>query len=439
MLRRRIVNSHFFTIFNTKDDLARGRVSMLLSSIIVTINSFLTSGFFLTGFLIANDIDIVNAGIISFIPFVANSFSIFSPIILERFEKRRLILSLGRSLNYFFGILGVTVLPLFVHDKGIKVVIFAVLMFLAGVSNALTVSGYAAWQINFIPNKVRADYISYNQTYSFAVTAGVIVLSSVIADKLEGSAYENKVLYAIRFFGLFLAILDVIILSSPKEYPYTRSTKTKLKNVFTLPFKNKPFIYTMVIVFAWTFVQNLTYSLLDYYLLNDVGVKYTFISFINAFYAIFLFTCSRYWKKVLNKYSWFRTFAFSAILLAPTTFLYAFVTADTYLVIMTIVRFTQHFVGVGLNLTFANMVYVNLPQEDRTNYTSFHQFGANISAFIGIMAGTSFVALTENYILNVWGYSFTSVQMLILIQAILQLVVAYLVLKLLPLVSNYEE
>lgn len=435
---QRIKNSNLFTVFNLRNSYAKGRLSMLISSIIVTINAFLTAGIFHTGFLIANDIDIVDVGVISFIPFAANSFSIFAPFILERFKKRKFILSLGRILYYIINILGVTLLPLFVKDNDLKVLLFALLVFVSTIINALTVTGYSAWHINFIPNKVRADYLSYMQTIAYVVTGTVLIASSLIADKLKGSPSEIKVLYGIRIFAFVLAVIEVIILALPKEFPYTSKTKIKLKNVFILPFNCKPFLYTMIIVFAWTFVSNITYSLLDFYLLNDVGVKYTFINFINAGYAIFLLVLSGKWKKVLYKYNWFKTFAYSAIMLAPTTFLYSFAAKGTYIPIMLIVRLSQHVIGVGLNLTFSNMAYVNLPKEDRTNYTSFHQFVANVAAFLGMLSGTAYVAVTKNFIIDFWIFKYTSVQQLLVIQSAGQLLVAFLVLKLLPKVEPKE-
>ena len=82
-----IRHAHFFTMFNFRDELAKGRSCMLLSAILASVINWLTTGLFYTSFLMANGIDIVKIGIISFVPFIANCFSIFSPSILERFPK----------------------------------------------------------------------------------------------------------------------------------------------------------------------------------------------------------------------------------------------------------------------------------------------------------------------------------------------------------------
>ena len=171
---------------------------MLVSSIIVTSNTFLTAGIFHTAFLIANDIDIVKVGIISFIPFLANTFSIFSPFILERFERRKGILTLGRLLYYTLYILGVTLLPL-VKGQNAKVISFAVIVFISNVINALTVTGYAAWHVNHT-QQGRADYISYMQTLSYVFTGIVLIASSLIADKLRD--LHMKIQYCFQYVFL---------------------------------------------------------------------------------------------------------------------------------------------------------------------------------------------------------------------------------------------
>ena len=104
-------------------------------------------------------------------------------------------------------------------------------------------------------------------------------------------------------------------------------------------------------------------------------------------------------EEILAKHSWFKTFGIAAIMYSPTTFLYSFATKATYIPIMLVVRLSQHFIGVGLNLTFANMVYVNLPRgQDKLHLLS--SVGANLSAFLGMLTGTTFVAVTKNFVIN---------------------------------------
>ena len=136
-------------LFNFHDERAKGRVCMLVLTVYTNIFTCINSGIFYTGFLSANDINIVNVGIINFLPFFAGMFSIFSPYILGRFKKRRAVLTVSRLLYYFFSLFASTIMPNFVHDASLKILLFCIFVFVANLINALFVSpGYSAWHLN---------------------------------------------------------------------------------------------------------------------------------------------------------------------------------------------------------------------------------------------------------------------------------------------------
>lgn len=397
----------FYLLFNFRNEEAKGRCCMLLSSVITSVISWLTTGLFYTSFLMANGIDIVKIGIISFVPYIANCFSIFSPSILERFSRRRWILGVSRLVYYTLNILAVTVMPRFVADPEWKMTLFVILIFAANIINALFSGGYSVWHVKFIPDSVRAEYYAANTLIVSFIGCGAALLSGVIADALSGSAYEATIVVVLRLVAYALAVLEVIILCLPKEYPYTRSQdKPRLGHILTKPFRHKKFALTMGIVFVWTFCVNTPLSSLNYYLINDVGVSYSFIYTINMFYPFFLLIFLPLWKKILRKRGWFVTFAIGAFLHLPTNILYSCVTAANFTWLMPIVRLTQHFLGVGMNVAYCNMVYINLPEEDQTNYISFHTLTTNIAAFLGMMAGTTFVARFPDLVLHIGGLAF---------------------------------
>ena len=82
----------FLDIYNLKDDHAKGRLISLGSSLITSMYNVFITGIFYTGFLSMYDISITGVGIISFIPYIASCFSVFSPMVLRRFKKRKGIL-----------------------------------------------------------------------------------------------------------------------------------------------------------------------------------------------------------------------------------------------------------------------------------------------------------------------------------------------------------
>ena len=429
-------NSAFSELFHFRDDLAKGRSCMILSAVLVSVINWLTTGLFYTSFLMTNGINIVNIGILTFVPYIANCFSIFSPSILERFQQRKWLLAGSRISYYTLNIMGITILPKFVSDPALKMTLFVLIVFSANIINALFTSGYSVWQVKFIPEDVRANYFSQNQLITAFIGCGAALLSSMVADALSGSAFENTIIILFRYVAYALAILDVVVLSLPKEYPYSRSKDLpRLRHIVTKPFTHKKFAITMGIVFVWTFCINAPQSTLNYYLINDVGVTYSFIYVINMFYPFFLLFFLPLWNRFLRAKGWFTTFAIGAMLLCPTNLMYSCVTAANYVWLLPTLRLIQHFIGVGCNVAYANMAFINLPEEDQTNYIAFHTLVVNIASFLGMMLGTSFVAAYPDIVVSVLGLQFTNVQMLFWLEALGEISVGIAVLLLTPIIT----
>jgi len=420
-------------LFNFREDLAKGRSCVLISAVCVSMLTWLSTGLFYTSFLSANGINIVEIGILSFIPFIANCFSIFTPSILERFRRRRWILAGSRLLYYTLNLLGVTVLPYFVEDPALKMYLFVVIVFAANIVNALFSGGYAVWHVNFIPDAVRAEYFSTKTLVTAVLGCGTSLAASIIADVLHGSAYEETIIVLLRIAAYLLGILDVVLLTLPKEFPYKQEkSKPRLGDIFIKPLKCRRFALTMLIIASYNFFLQIPQSSLNYYLLNDVGVEYTLISTVNMFYPIFLFLFLPIWKKILYRFGWFRTYALGELLHVPTTLLYSCISGKNYMWVLPTVRLAQHFFGVGRNVAYANLMYINLPQTDQTNYVSFHTLTLNIASFLGMMAGTGFVAAFPDLRISLLGMEFCNVQVLMWIEMFGQMLTPLMVMLLLP-------
>lgn len=411
-------------VYNAKDDRGRGRLCMLISGVMSGLVGQLSSGLFYTGFLLGHGIDIVDIAIITFIPYITCFLNIFSPWILEHFKKRKLILAIGKFLYYFTNIVGITLLPELIEDPEARLAGFIAIVVISNSINALFSSGYSAWQANFLPDDVRMDYFTssgcINSLLSYIIVLGV----SVITDSLKDSPEQLTMITLLRWIAFALAIVDCLIQLIPKEYPYLQKAKTKISNIFVLPIKNKRFLLTILIIAAYTFATNLPNATLNTYVL-EIGVSYTLVNGINALYFLFFIFFSKMWKKFIAKHYWFRAFAFAMLMQAVTYYMYAFVTADT-IWLYVVVRLLQHIFGVVMNSIVASLPYVNLPEEDRTNYMSFHTIVSNMAAFLSMMLGTMVTSYMEHGsgALNIFGISFTSTQILLFACAAAQCLVA---------------
>ncbi len=433
IFRRLYRSSRFAVLFNFHDEKAFGRSVMLASSTIGNVISWLTGSLFYTSFLMMNGIDLVNIGIISFVPYIANCFSIFCPSILERFPRRKWILAAGRAGYYVLNLLAITVMPMLVHDQSAKIIWFVILTFSANIVSALFVGGYSVWHLKFIPNEIRAEYFATNSMVANFIGCGAALASGLIADALAASPYKDTIVILFRYIAFALGMLEVWAFTRPVEYPYEKSSnKPRLKDIITKPFSHRKFILTMLIVFLWTFFANVPAGALNYYLIENVGVQYTFIYVINMCYPFFLLFLMPFWNRLLKKWGWFKTFAFTAIAHFPTTLMYSCVTAETYLWMLPTLRLIQHFLGVGMNTAYSNLTFINMPSTDQTNYISFHTVSSNGSAFLGMLCGTTFINSFPDIMMMIGGMEFVNVQMLLWVQAFGQLAVPLLLLAILP-------
>lgn len=433
-IKTRLQTSPIRYLYNIRDDGGRGRFTMLLSGIMAGLVGQLSGGLFYTSFLLQYGLDKSKIGILTFVPYITCLLNIFGPLILEHFPKRKWLLFSARLTYYTINILGITLLPMIVKDEKALLFAFVALIILANAINQLFGSGYSAWHANFLPEHVRVDYFNTTSCINSFFTFLITLIVSAIGDKMTGTEHELLMLTIIRFIAYALAAIDCFVLLIPKEFPYATAARAKLSNIFTLPFKEKKFLLTILISAAYSFATNLPNATLNAYVLQDVGVSYTLCNGINATYFLFFIFFSSMWKKLISKLYWFRALTVVVLLHAATFFMYSFVTADT-LWLYIVVRFSQHILGVATGTIFSSLPYVHLPEADRTNYLSFHTILANLTVFVSMMIGTVFTDFFaglygETGSISLIGYPFSSTQILLLASGIAQVLVALLSLAL---------
>ena len=144
------------------------------------------------------------------------------------------------------------------------------------------------------------------------------------------------------------------------------------------------------------------------------------LSVLLAFILIFT---ANIWKKVLRRYSWIKTFGMTVFFWVPTEIIFFFMTTKTtwiYVPMCTV----QNILSVGLNLSYANVLYMNLPEENANTHIAFHTIGCNVCAFLGLLTGTWVSGITGDTSIMLWGIEVYSVQYTVLIRAVLLFIVA---------------
>ena len=427
-MKQLYVRSGWHSIFNLTDQGAKARSSLLAATIVQGVVGGFSGGFFYTGLLVGYGINIVNISIITVVPYIASLFTLFAPYILERFPQRRVILSVTRVAYYTVNILGITLLPQLIHSDTGRTWGLICIVFLANTINFLFSPGYSPWHMTYITPEVRNPYFTSTTLVSNVSSSLVLILASIVTDKLEGQAQLDLII-TFRYLAFAVAMLDVYFLQKPGEPEYkVTSARPSLLDIFRLPLSNKKFRRTMLIYGLYAALANLPNSVLNAWLLEDVHTGYFYINVINSLYAVGIVATSHFWSRFSQKWGTFRTLAFAMLAHAPTCIAYGFVNAANFMWLLTTIRLIQHALGMMVTFSVNNLIYINLPKEDQTNYISFYMIVGNLSTFLGMMIGTWIVAGMGSQTLSIFRASISSVPSLELLQGITYLFYAAFIL-----------
>jgi len=412
----------FFDIYNAHEDRAKGRLISLGSALITAFYNVFITGIFYTGFLSMYDISITDFGVISFIPYIASCFSVFSGMILGKIKKRKAVLLGAKVFFYAMYIVAITVMPQFVHDTRMRMYCFVGILFIAYAVYALFSPGLTTWFYNFYPadNERRTRYIMLNQIFSSVMSCIVLLFSGILTDAVAGSPHQKTLILGFRYFAFFLVLIDIFMQSRAKEYPYPESPNTKFREVFTLPFKYKKFMYCLLMMFAWNYIANLNNGLWNYHLLNHMHFSYTLLNSVSMMYTLVLVCTAPLWRKLLRRYSWIKTFGLTNLVWWPTEIAFFFMTIHRTWMFLPLC-FIQNCLNVGFNLSYSNVLYMNLPEEDSTTHIAFYTIGCNLFAFLGLMTGTWISSITGDNTVYLLGMNAYSVQFTTLARAVTML------------------
>ena len=120
---------------------------------------------------------------------------------------------------------------------------------------------------------------------------------------------------------------------------------------------------------------------------------------------------------MLARYSWIKTFGLALLIWVPTEFLFFVMSPETAWLYVPLCV-VQHVLTVGINLSYANVLYMNLPKDNETALIAFNTLGRNFLAFLGLLTGTYVSSITGDATAPFMGMQVYSVQFTCLLRAV---------------------
>lgn len=425
-LVERYRRSSWYPVFNLQNDEGKARTALVLSNIPLAIVNGLTGGAFYSGLLAGHGFNMVDISIVSTIPFITSLFSFFTPYILKPFPKRRVILSVALILYYLINIVGITVLPELAHNETER---FWGLIAIVFVSNSIRFlfNGYTPWHAPYYTPEVRNTFQSANTFISNISSSAVMLLTSLIVDASEGPM-QLVIISVLRYISFGIAIIYVWLLQIPKEPEYKQSSNTaSILDVLRKPMQDKPFRTTIAVTCLYNIIVSFTGGAYTAWLLEEVQVSYLYITVTDGTYWLFLLFTIPFWNRFIKKIGNIRTLTFVMLVEAAVHLMFSFVNHANYLWLMTLIRIIQHWDGLGITLSINNLFYENLPPQDQTEHTTFHNLAQNVASFISMSLGTWMLAGIGDTSISLFGCNMSGLPLMFLVRSALYALFAVLV------------
>ncbi|HEX2924768.1 MAG TPA: MFS transporter [Ruminiclostridium sp.] len=378
----------------------------------------LTSGAFLVGFAKYLGASNEKSGIIAAIPVLAGMVTVFSPIVLERLESRKLI----TVMLCFIGrlMMGLMVLIPFVSSSPtVRIQLLIWVFFTANIILSCTVPYALAWILNITPERIRGAYFGKRESTVLGAVTVVTLLMGQVLDKFEQLGHQFTGFVVLYIFVIAASLVNMVLFSHIKEptNPVSNS-RVSLKNLFTIPFKNKNFMKITLLTVLWNFGYQLAFPFTSVYMVSILNLRYGLVTVMAVLASVTSVVSVRFWGRIADKKSWLYIMKLMIILQILSFLIWFFINPNTVYILLPVAHILGGAAISGVNISVNNLQYSFSPDENKTVYMGFASAVNGMLGFLGTLVGSFFIKATENRGVF-WGeFSVGNMQMLFFIAGV---------------------
>lgn len=396
----------------------------------------LTSGPFLSGFasfLGAND---QFNGIIGGIPALAAVAQIFSPMIFEKFQRKKFLISILAFIYRM--ILGVLIfIPIIFAKTNDRLLTLAFLYFFAYVLSALITPSASNWLVSLTPNEIRGEY--FGKRDAIIISSNIIFTLGLgkILDIFRTAGNEYGGFSIVFATVVLLAIANFLLLSRiPEPRVITNKTAVNLKSILTIPIKDKSFRKVILLFILWSIGLQIAGPFFAVYMVTGLKLDYAYMMIISLLSSVVRIVMSVVWGKVADKKTWVFTTFTSIGLLGFVHFLWSFVTIANYSILYPILAILAGIAWGGIGISLFNIQFMFAPEQGRSVYLGFNAALSGIIGFISTLVGALITGFIGHNSLIVLGLGFGNMQIVFGLSGVLLFTCAIITKK---MFTNHEE
>jgi len=384
-------------------------VLFIIDGVLVNAAAILSSGVFLSGYLVYLKSSDFLIGLLNNSGAWASIIAIFSSFIYERMKKRKKFL-ITLNVTARMLICSIVFLPLISGNHAFILSAVSIMVILGNLLWGFYGIGSTVWMMSLVTKEARNEYINIRTLFlriSFTLTS---FLMGIVLDLFNKSYTGFLVIFTT---SLVFSITDAIILSKVEE----PENKIAVGGTFSLSGAAEPLCnakYRSFLIFTFFYYLSLTMSssYTSLYLIKYVKLDYSFISVVNVIANVTMVACTRLWSRVERKKGLWFVLRVSAIVVVLEFFIYSFLTERTYLILL----FAPIFAGVGnggFNIAILSYRYDLMPESNRTAYEGWYGALYGLSTLMAPALGSLLMRILPE--INNIIYQYSRFQLLYLI------------------------
>jgi hypothetical protein len=384
----------------------------------------MAGGNFLVGLYAVLHVSDVLLGVLTTLIQFCNIFQVLSPLLLNRFKRKKLVLLVTRITYYTFYIVIIGLIPYVPAADGFRIGLLLIAMVFANLINALAAPGYSVLHIRSIPEESRADFFSVLNLLNNICIYVFILIGGYVVDFFRDTGSLLAGITAVRIIGICFAALEIYAHCHIHEFDEPGSKESadegpRPRINILLPLRNKEFMLCVLLTGLYSFFANFHGMYYSSYLVNDVVVPFSYLGIVNFLSVPIMIFAIPVWNKVIRKISWFRTISLSLLLVSLHYFMLPFVNKDNYIYLYTVAVIYYFSIIPGVSIVTSNLPYYKLPEEGRTNFLAFYAGFNSFMAMLGLFCGSVFIAGTGFMRLDIFGFTIRNKQFIVVITGFL--------------------
>ncbi len=402
-------------------DYEQSRLMAIFEGISARIIFGFTTGAFLTGYLKYIGADDKLCGQIAAIPVLAGIIQFFSPLLLEKLDRRKPLVTCFNALHRFMLVLLVTI-PLLPLPMNSRLVMVGALYFLSHLMVNMVSPATVTMMISFVPQGMRGKYFAIRERYLIFISSVLNIVMGRVLDifELQNKPYQGYlVMYGVALLAMLLNLFSYLKMKEPPLPP--AKTELRFKNLFILPLKEKRFRKIIVLFFIWGLSLNFSSPFFSVYMVSQLKLNYTFITVCGLLNGLSYVLSVRLWGKAADKKSFTYTAMITLTMLGLTHAGWFFAAESTFLEypLVILLHITSGISWAGINISLLNIPYEYTPDEGKTVYIGFNAALSGLVGFCSSMIASWMVGSMQNFRGSFLGLPVTQFQIIFAISGTL--------------------